>query len=185
MKVIYSIIFLAVSLCSQSLLATEPNSCQDLQAFFPYKAGVQAQQDGHHAQAFDIFCNLSFKGDYRAQFKMAYYFDTGVKGYIDSDLVFALLWAKLSNHKIKSLKRKRFIEQLEASLTQEQMNKFRSVYYKFIAKMPTGNRIDMQYEPLDLQKLYKVYQEDRAPKTYTGSRIKRDKPPINLGSIQF
>ncbi|QBY03887.1 hypothetical protein E2K93_05600 [Thalassotalea sp. HSM 43] len=156
-----------------------------MEQFFPYKAGIQAQQDERHEEAFDIFCQLSFKGDYRAQFQMAQYFAVGVTDYIEADPVFAVLWADLANSRKKSVKRQRFIDTTKATLTDEQHKVFITLLPRFLQSVPTGQRIDMQFEPLDLNKLYQEYQKAREPQEYTGSRIKRDKPPINVNSINF
>ncbi|QDP02438.1 hypothetical protein [Thalassotalea sp. PS06] len=180
MKYLISICLLAFA---SNSYADEENGCRELPGFFPYKAGIEAQKVDKHEEAFDIFCNLAMQGDYRSQFQLAKYFDNGIENYIDVDPVFALLWADLSNYQVKSKKRTSYLENAKNNLNEEELREFIRVRSKFLARMPTGNRIDMQFEPLNLQELYKEYQKSREPVEYTGSRIKRDKPPLNISSV--
>lgn len=156
-------------------------ACKKLDTFFPYKAGIEAERASEVEYAFDIFCNLAFKGDYRAQFKLAQYYNSGIKNYIEQNQVFALVWAKIANTKILTRRKSDFISQLMNQLPESQLVEVDGLYATAIRSVPTGIRVDMKYKPIDLQK---ILEEHNKKKSYTGTRIKRSEPPPGLGIIK-
>lgn len=160
-------------------------ACNQLDTFMPYKAGIKAAESDNMALAFDIFCNLSFNGDYRAQFKLAQYYDGIHKSEEAENKVYAWVWASLSNSVVKSTKRNKYIEKLSIRMSNEELIQAQRLFAASKAKIPSGLRIDQMFEPLDYEAILKKYKRDTAPKEYTGSRLKKDKPPENLGIIQF
>ncbi|MCW8878277.1 MAG: hypothetical protein OQK51_14605 [Kangiellaceae bacterium] len=170
------------ALLTPELSMAEGSSCKPLSEFVPYKAGVKVEKRGEHKKAFDIYCHLAIQGDYRAQFKIAQYFDTGIKGELEPNLVHSYVWAKYANHYVKSRKRAEFAANIGAKLTEEQRAMASSAYTLLASIMPGGLRIDMQYKPIDIAKLLK---EKRKKKKFTGSNIKRDEAPTNLGIVEF
>ncbi len=172
--------------CSFIVFCTETkaenNSCKVLSKFFPYKAGVALEKKGKHNNAFDIYCHLAIQGDYRAQFKIAQYFQTGIEGKLEASSVHAIVWAKFANYYIKSRKRADFISSVEQNLSEEQLAIASERFSFMVSMMPGGRRIDMQYKPIDIAELIK---EKKKKRKFTGSNIKKDKAPINLGIINF
>ena len=157
----------------------------DFDTFYPYKAGVQAEQDQLTEEAFQIFCQLAFKGDYRAQFKLAEYYAQGIPGLIDPDLEFAYIWAALSNSQVVSKRRADFKDSLVTSIPEERLHALASQLKRALQMVPSGARIDMQYKPIDYQKLIEQNKKRREKKTVTGSHIKRDKPILNTKIFDF
>ncbi len=166
------------------LIAEQKNNCVATDKFFPYKAGVFAEKKGTPTTAFNIYCNLAYKGDYRAQFKLAQYFSHGIPELVEPDKVQSYLWASLSNYSVKSKKRERFILQLEKSFAEDELNKLKRTVHKARKYIPVGARIDMQYKALDLEKLIEKAKKDEK-KVYTGSRLKSKKPPGTVSVIQY
>ncbi len=179
MKTLVSFLLLIYS----SLLSASENegACKKLDTFFPYKAGIVAERSGEVEYAFDIYCDLAFKGDYRAQFKLAQFYSNGIEGYIEPNQIFAVVWAKIANAKIVTRKKSDFIEQLVSELPQKEVEESNKLYTAAIRAVPTGIRIDMKYKPLDLKK---ILEEHNKKQLYTGSRIKRKEPPPGLGIIK-
>jgi hypothetical protein len=176
----YLIVLSIVLSLSMEVLAEEGSDCVKLGSFFPYKAGIYAEQKSFQKiNAFDIFCNLSYKGDYRAQFKLAKYYEKGVPDYVDANLTYALIWAKLSNSQIKSRKRQIYIDRLIKTLDEKEINTANKLYDVVKLYMPSGLRIDMEYKEIDLEEVFR-----NQKKEYTGSRIKRKKPFNNISIIQ-
>lgn len=157
----------------------------DFDSFFPYKAGIQAEQDNLTLEAFNIFCVLAFKGDYRAQFKLAQYYEKGIPGLIDSDFEFAYIWAALSNSQVVSKKRNDFIESIYNLISEERKQTVHLKYQRATQMIPSGFRIDMQYKAIDYQKLFELNKKRQEKKSVTGSHIKRDKPILNTQIFDF
>lgn len=157
----------------------------DFDTFYPYKAGIQAEKDDLILEAFQIYCQLSFKGDYRAQFKMAQYYAMGIPGFVDPDLEFAYIWAALSNSQVVSKKRTDFMESLLVSIPEERHEELTAKYHRARQMVPSGARIDMQHKPIDYQKLFEQNKKRREKKKVTGSHIKRDKPILNTKIFDF
>jgi len=167
---------------SSAVEANESNeACKKIDVFFPYKAGIVAERAGEQEYAFDIFCNLAFKGDYRAQFQLAQYYREGIENYIEPNIVYATVWAKIANSKIETRRKSSFIEELIERLTKDNLNEVNKLYASARTIVPTGIRIDMKYKPLDLDRILK---EHNKKKQYTGSRIRRSEPPPGLGVIK-
>jgi len=181
MKLLVAILFL---LTSSNCIGEDdkPRNCNKLNNFFPYKAGIVAEKKEAYTLSFDIFCNLAFKGDYRAQFKMAKYYKSGIDEYVEPNLIYAYVWARISNFHIESRKRDNFIKQLKTSLNEKEKNQSDKLFWTAVRVIPGGARIDMKYEPIDLEK---ILEKQNHKKYYTGSRIKRKTPPENLGIIYF
>ena len=174
------ILFTASTVCTAK--ENDARSCNKLDKFFSYKAGIVAEKKNVLSLSFDIFCNLAFQGDYRAQFKMAKYYKDGLNDYVEPNLIYAYVWARISNFHIISRKREKFIKELKALLTENERQNSDQLFWSAVRIIPVGARIDMEYKPIDLDKILKKHNERKA---YTGSRIKRQKPPENLGIIYF
>lgn len=179
MKNLLLILFVIISSTVEANESDE--ACKKIEAFFPYKAGIVAEKSGEPEYAFDIFCNLAFKGDYRAQFKLAQYYREGIENYIEPNNVYATVWAKIANSKILTRKKTDFINDLLKGLSSDDIKEINMLYASAKKVIPTGNRIDMKYKPLDLEKILK---EHNKKKQYTGSRIRRSEPPPGLGIIK-
>lgn len=177
----YCILILLAIFPSLTKANESEGACTKIEAFFPYKAGIVAERAGEPEYAFDIFCNLAFKGDYRAQFKLAQYYSEGIENYIEPNNTYAAVWAKLSNSEIVTRKKSDYIERILNHLSKEDISEVNKLYSSAISFIPTGNRIDMKYKPLDLQKILK---EHNKKEKYTGSRIRRSEPPPGLGIIK-
>jgi hypothetical protein len=175
----FTLIFLSFAI---NAVENQNQPCNDTDTFFPFKAGREAEQSQHHIEAFDIYCQLAFRGDYRAQFKLATYYHNGIDNYIAVDQQFAYFWAKLANLKIESRKKSLFVAQLKEKLTDKQFLQAEKRFLTLASKVPTGSRIDQKYKPIDLAKLLKKRKKQRKQE-YTGSRIKRDKMPDFLKAI--
>ncbi len=157
----------------------------DFDTFYPYKAGIQAEKDDLTEEAFIIFCQLAFKGDYRAQFKLAQYYSNGITGLIDPDLEFAYIWAALSNSQVVSKKRADYKETIFASIPEDRQEVLISQYKRALQMVPSGLRIDMQYKPINYQKLFEQNKKRSEKKSVTGSHMKRDKPILNTQIFDF
>lgn len=176
------VIFISLLLYSSFVYSNQSEgACKKMDTFFPYKAGIVAEKSGESEYAFDIFCNLAFKGDYRAQFKLAQYYNHGLENYIEPNKVYAVVWARIANTKIPTRRKSNFIEQVMSELPGTETNEVDELYSSAIRMIPTGIRIDMKYKPLDLKK---ILEEHNKKKQYTGTRIKRSEPPAGLGIIK-
>jgi len=164
------------------------SGCNYSNEFYSYKAAKQAENEGFIEDALGIYCTLAFRGDYRAQYQMALFYENGVDELIESNVEVAYLWATLSNKAVHSKKRQDTIDRLENTLrAQSDFNREKQMLLtRAIAQLsliiPTGRRIDMKYEPIDLRK---AMEEKNKKREYTGSRIKRDKPPGFLSIVNF
>ncbi|MCW9029355.1 MAG: hypothetical protein OQJ80_10520 [Kangiella sp.] len=176
------LMFITLFLYSSFVYSNQSDgACKKIDTFFPYKAGIVAEKSGEPEYAFDIFCNLAFKGDYRAQFKLAQYYNQGLENYIEPNKVYAVVWARIANTKILTRRKSNFIEQVMSELPDTGINQVDELYSSAIRMIPTGIRIDMKYKPLDLKK---ILEEHNKKQQYTGSRIKRSEPPAGLGIIE-
>lgn len=182
MKRVFLVLIALGAFCLPSIGQAEGTSCKPLSEFVPYKAGVKVEKQGDHKKAFDIYCHLAIQGDYRAQFKIAQYFHSGIEGEVETNLVHAYIWAKYSNHYVKSRKRGEFAARIANALSEEQRAAASSSYTMLASVIPGGRRIDMLYKPIDLAKLLK---EKNKKKKFTGSNIKRNEAPTNLGIVEF
>jgi hypothetical protein len=173
---------LFLSLASAQLFAKGDDlPCNPIDIFVPFNVGIEAVKTNNHQLAFDIFCDLSFKGDYRAQFRLAKYYDGTNQAGQETNKVYAWVWANLSNSVIKSTNRARYIADLTAKLSVDEMQEAKSLLLSSQAQIPSGGRFDQQFEPLDYDKIKAKYEKETESKEYTGSRIKQDEPPKNLG----
>lgn len=152
------------------------NVCKKSNKFFPYKAGVIAAKENAES-AFEIFCSLAIKGDYRSQFKIANYYYNGILGYLDESEIDAYVWAKLSISHVKSLKKENFLIKIQQGLSDLDLSKANTIYELAVQLIPSGNRIDGQYEPIDLN----AYIKEKT--TTTGSRIKGKKSTRSISYI--
>lgn len=174
-KIILSVLLL----CCANLSAQEADlPCNVIDTFVPFKAGVKAAKSNNHELAFDIFCNLSFKGDYRAQFRLAKYYDGSHASIEETNKVYAWVWANLSNAMVKSTQRAGYIAQLKSQLSADELQLAQKLWRVSKHKIPTGIRLDQQFEPLNYEKLLRKHNRKTE---YTGSRIKKETPPKNLG----
>lgn len=155
------------------------NECRELSGFYTYKAGILLQNEGKNEEAFDVFCNLAYQGDYRAQFKLSRYYKTGIENSVEANEVYALIWAKLSNNSIKSKKRQQFILSLKESMITPQIAQALELFSAVSRIIPTHRRIDQQFKPIDWKRVKRqIYKE------YTGSRIKRKEPFGNVKIVR-
>ncbi|TQV73888.1 hypothetical protein FLL45_13570 [Aliikangiella marina] len=175
-------LFVSVSQAEASNEESSEPKCESSGEFVSYKAGVYAEKSNKKAHAFNLYCNVAYKGDYRAQFKLARLYLHGIDGYLSSNKVVAGVWARISNSVARSVKRKNLINQIESELSKDELAELNSIYTTARALIPSGNRIDHQYIKEDLSK----YLKDEK-RVYTGSRIKRkkDNAPNNLDTFDF
>ncbi len=171
MKGVY-LIFVLILACDASAIDIKKD-CESPDLFFPYKAGIQAEKDNLIQQAFAIFCNLAFKGDYRAQFKLAQYYHQGIEDVVQQDQEVAYLWARLSNAYVISKKRTIFIEKIYQAFDAEKKQRLNKLALGLLQTIPTGARIDMQYKPIDYKKLWKQQKKKNEPKKQTWTNIKK------------
>ncbi len=171
MKSLLILFTLLQSFCSH---ANEVESgCENLNLFIPYKAGVQAEKQQLNQQAFAIYCQLAFKGDYRAQFKLAKYYYHGIENFLEQDLQTAYLWAVLSNSYVVSSNRTKLTEKIYSLFNEREKSELVVLANNFVNLIPSGNRIDMEYKPIDYQKLIKLNKEKLKPKKQTWTNIKK------------
>lgn len=176
---------LLLTLVSAQLFAKNDDlPCNPMDVFVPFNVGIQAEKTNNHKLAFDIFCDLSFKGDYRAQFRLAKYYYGDNQSTQDTNEIYAWVWANLSNSVIKSTNRARFIADLTAKLSADELKEARRLLENSQRQIPSGGRFDQEFEPLDYDKIKAKYEKETESKEYTGSRIKQDEPPKNLGIWQ-
>lgn len=173
-------------LVSKPLFAQEDAvACNQIDVFVPFNVAIQAFKTNNHQLAFDIFCDLSFRGDYRAQFRLAKYYSTPNDAVQKPNKVYAWVWANLSNSVVKSTNRARYIATLTDTLTPENLQEAQKLLLTARVSIPSGERFDQKFEPIDYLKIKSQYEKDTQSKEYTGSRLKKDEPPKNLGIWQF
>lgn len=167
-------------------LASESNDsfCNNSDKFFPFKAAKEAEKSNYKIEAFDMYCQLAFKGDYRAQYQLANFYNSGIDDYVPVDFEFAYLWAKLANSQIPSRKKSLLINELSNKLTSSQLKNADNKFIVFSQRVPTGRRIDQEYKSIDLAKELRLMKK-RRKQEYVGSRIKKDKMPEHLKTTFF
>ncbi|PHS18793.1 MAG: hypothetical protein COA86_06355 [Kangiella sp.] len=144
--------------------------CKNENKFYSYKAAVFAEKKNKFPQALNIYCNLAYKGDHRAQYKLAKIYFNGIDGVVHKDNAIAFLWALLSNSVINSVKKENLINEITAVMEEHELELVIENNRHILENIPSGRRIDQKYSDIDLTK----YLKDQKI-TYTGSRIKRKK----------
>jgi hypothetical protein len=172
---------LLILFISTVLRANDQIACGENSSFLAYKAGVYAEKNGFIEDSFDIYCQLAFQGDYRAQFKLAQFYKQGIPNILNEDVSFAYVWAKLSNSYIQSTKRSSYIQKIKLALNHNELINAEKLYDLAKSTINTGRRIDQEYKKLDLDK----YLNKNRSKSYTtGSRIKDNEPILNVRKIK-
>ncbi len=162
------------------------NKCgNDMQTFFPYKAGIEAEKNEMYTEAFIIFCNLALKGDYRAQFKLANYYYSGIPELIEIDYEFAYIWSKLSNHYTTSKRKTLFTEKILQKIAVKNRQTLHLKYEVALNIIPAGTKIDQKYEPINYSKIIKEYKKRKEKKQFVGSRIRRDEPILSTRIFDY
>ncbi|TPH15716.1 hypothetical protein [Litorilituus lipolyticus] len=179
-------ILFILTLFSSFALSSEVNGslCNSSDKFFPYKAAKKAEKSDYIIEAFNMYCQLAFNGDYRAQYKLASFYSQGIKNYVSVDKEFAYLWAKLANSQVQSRKKSLLVDKLAGQLTNSQRVNADKNFLVFVQKIPSGRRIDQEYEPIDLAKELRLM-EKRRKNEFVGSRIKKDEMPKHLKIVLF
>ena len=163
-----------------NLYAQEIEVCNIYDEYPLYPAGIKAEKEGHRFNAFEIYCNLAFRGDYRAQFKMAQMYRDGIKDHVNQDLQMAYIWARLANSYATSKRKQKLVDEISAEMDAQALKEAEGLYTSVVVVIPTGRRIDQDHAPVDLDKLRKSKK-----KLFTGSRIKGGKPIRSLDVIDY
>ena len=176
------LVFFVAGLMAFAIHAAEDSfsHCTIYEEFPFYQSGVLAEKAGETFNAFEIYCNLAFRGDYRAQFKLAQLYQSGVDGHFSSDLKMAYVWASMANSYVFSKRKQKLIDELTAALDSEALAAAKKLYGSTAIVLPTGRRIDQNHEPVDVKELWKKKQQ-----IFTGSRIKTDKPIRSLKRVEY
>lgn len=148
--------------------------------FITYKMAKIAQSQQHTADAIDLFCNLAFSGDYRAQFQLAQYYAKTLPSDLQQNNAFAWVWTRLSNATVVSRHRSEYLSALESRMSDDERKEAKKIYYQAKLAIRTDLRIDQQLPPLDWAKIMANYEKENGKQEYTGTRIKRDDKPMNL-----
>jgi hypothetical protein len=172
---------LLILFISTVLRANDQISCGENSSFLAYKAGVYAEKNGFIEDSFDIYCQLAFQGDYRAQFKLAQFYKQGIPNILKEDVFFAYVWAKLSNSYIQSTKRSSYIQKIKSSLNVTELKNAEKLYDIAKVTLNTGRRIDQEYKKLDFDKFLN---KSRSEAYTTGSRIKDNEPILNVKKMR-
>jgi len=172
---------LLVFIVSSVVKANEQIDCGENSDFIAYKAGVYAEKNGFIEDSFDIYCQLAFQGDYRAQFKLAEFYKQGIPNTLKQDATYAYVWAKLSNSYMQSTKRSSYIQKIKLSLNVDELKNAEKLYDLAKVSINTGRRIDQEYKKLDLDK---YLNKSRSESYTTGSRIKDNESILNVNKIR-
>lgn len=148
--------------------------------FITFKMAKIAQSQQHTDDAIDLFCNLAFSGDYRAQFQLAQYYAKSLPSDLQQNNTFAWVWTRLSNATVVSRHRTDYLTALEAKMSDDERKEARKIYNQARQAIRTDLRIDQQLPPLDWAKIMANYEKENGKQEYTGTRIKRDDKPMNL-----
>ena len=173
MRNLFKVIFLAflpLSAIAQDKIIDE---CVPLPEFFPYKAGIEAEKRGKDSKAFEIYCSLAVQGDYRAQFKLAKYYLDGIRGYIEPNKVLAHVWSRMSIFSVQSRKRKELEKSVKKTLTEHQINRSDQIFWTIVRVIPSNQRIDMAFKPLNLEDYLIKDDKPRFSREMISTRIKK------------
>lgn len=177
MKIVKSRLVLGIFICfftlELSARETEAFECEEINSFISYKDARALEKQANITKALQHYCNLAYLGDYRAQYKFAEYYSSGVPGVLEKDLIKALFWASISNSVIVSNKKSKLISKIKSEISKEDLSIAEKLLYERRAYIISGIKYDMQYKDIDYEKINKKLNEK---KVYTGSRIKRKEP---------
>ena len=144
---------LSIAVCA-SAADEQWQYCAPLQSVYSYSAGVQAQKEGYDVAAFDIFCNLAVRGDYRSQYKLAQYYLSGIENYLQPNKNYAYVWAKISNSYVLSRNRQRLVDEIAAGISREEQEKQNNLLYAAVLRsIPAGTRLAIDSAADDYKRL--------------------------------
>ena len=158
MKLIISICIVVFSF---SIQAEQDRSqiCIIHDEFKVYIEGIKAEKTGDLVLAFEIYCDLAVRGDYRAQYKLASMYQNGIKGRLKPDLRTAYFWAHISNSHAYSRKKQILMEELAKQLEADVLDDAKNLADKAIDVLPRGRRLDQVTEPITAEELKKKLKE--------------------------